>query len=478
MKNKSKTLLGRSTIFTGMTFLQKGISFLLVPLYTHFLSPDQYGIVNLVNAVVAIYILFVSFALDDAMARYYFEFRNDLYKKKKTVGTITFTSLSISFVFFMILFLGNKVFIRPFTSNISFYPYIVLALMPVLFTSVYGLMQKILIIEGNAWHYSVNTLGFFLFNTILCLLFIVYYKFGALGFLLASAISNLIYFIYSIVFLISRMSLSFDKQIFKASIKYGLTLLPNRVASWGMGGINKVIVGNVMSIYALGIFNIATTFSSLMIVFANSLSLSLQPWVFSKLEQGDVGKINLFRVTDIIAALFCFIGFGISLFSPEIFNLFINTRYLDAVTIIPTLLLGTVASAFSVLFVHILFYYTKYTKCIAYSTICGALINILACFIFIPRYGAVGACMAIVISELVATTMIIKYAIKASNLEFCPSKMFIFLMASFLISQLCIQLNICLTIKIVVYIIYIFTYLLAIKRELLYLKSIYIVNKL
>ena len=113
----------------------------------------------------------------------------------------------------MILFLGNKVFIRPFTSNISFYPYIVLALMPVLFTSVYGLMQKILIIEGNAWHYSVNTLGFFLSNTILCLLFIVCYKFGAVGFLLASAISNLIYFIYSMVFLISRMSLSFDKQI-------------------------------------------------------------------------------------------------------------------------------------------------------------------------------------------------------------------------------------------------------------------------
>lgn len=471
MKNKSLSFLGKSTIFTGMTFLQKGIAFFLVPLYTHFLSPEQYGIANLANSVAAIYILIASFALDDAIARYYFEFRNDSKKLKKVVATITLSSFSISIVFFIILILGKRILVSPFTNNIDFYPYVFLALAPVLFSSVYGLMQKILIIEGKAWHYSINTLIFFVINTGLCLLLIIAFELGALGLLLASAITYSIYFIYSLLFLISKMSISFDKQIYKESMKYGLILLPNRVASWGMGGINKVIVGNVMSISALGIFNIATTFSSLMVVFANSLSLSLQPWVFSKLEQGDTGKKDLFKITNIIAASFCITGLGISLFASEIFYLLIDIRYLDAVHLMPTLLFGTIASAYSVLFVHILFYYTKYTKYIAYSTILGALINIIICLLLIPTYGAIGACIAIALSELTACIIKILYSIKAIEQKHSWFTMFYFLGISFIISQICIYLNTILIIRIILFIVFVVSYLLVIKKELLYLIS-------
>jgi O-antigen/teichoic acid export membrane protein len=475
-KNKSLNLLGKSAVFTGMTILQKGIAFFLVPLYTHILSPNEYGIANLVNSVAAIYILISSFALDDAMARYYFEFRGDKNKLKITVATITFASLTINIITFSILLIGNKVLIMPFVNDIKFYPYVLLSLIPVLCSSVYGLMQKILIIEGNAWHYSLNSLIFFITNTSLCILFIVHIKIGVLGLLLASAITYGIYFIYSLLYLTTKMSFSLDKQIFVTSMKYGMILLPNRVASWGMGGINKVLIGNKMSIYSLGIYNVATTFSSLMIIFSNSLSLSLQPWIYNKLEKMNEGQNDINRVINILAALFCIVGFTISLFCKEIFILLINSRYHDAINIMPTLLLGTTASAYSVLFVNVLFYYTDYTKYIAYSTIIGAIINIAICLIFVPLYGALGACMAISLSEITTCLYKMYYAIKAVNQKFMWSKMYYFLFINFIISQISIIIDIDFMTKLITYVISNIIYILSIKNDLIYFKNIYFIN--
>lgn len=470
MKKKS-SLIGRSMIFTGMTIFQKGIAFLLVPLYSHLLSPEQFGIINLVNSIAAVYILIASFALDDAMGRYYFEYRNNAEKLKKTVSTITLMSLISSTSIFLILILANKIFVAPFIGDVDYYPYMILALVPVFCTSLFSLLQKILIIEGRAMHYSINTLFFFILNTGLILIFVGILSWGAVGFLIANAIVYICYFIYSLIFLISRMSFSFDKFLFKDSLRYGLILLPNRIATWGTSGINKVIVGNTLSLSLLGILNIAITFSSLLSVFANSISLALQPWVFSKLEQGINGEKSIVKIINILAMVFCLVGFGISLFAVEIITILINERYLDAIPLIPVLILGSTASAYSVLFVHVLFYYKTYTKYIAYSTVIGAGINIILCILLIPLIGILGACIALAGSALVVCLIKMKYALKSFEEKKNWNAMFLFLIFSFIISQLCLSFNVSFGIKFGIFFSFLFIYSLILKKDLQYFKK-------
>jgi O-antigen/teichoic acid export membrane protein len=473
MKLKKNGFLGKSIVFTAMTFIQKGIAFLLVPLYTHLLSPEQYGIVNLANSVAAIYILIASFALDDAMTRYYFQYRNDKRKIKETVTTITVVALLLSIVIFILLIIINKVLIKPFAGNIEFFPYMLLALFPVLSASIYGIVQKILIIEGKAIHYSINTFSFFLVNTGLCLLFVVVFRWSAVGFLLANAITYGVYFVYSIIFLVPKMSFSFDKKICKEGVKYGLILLPNRIASWGMGGLNKILVGNALSVAALGVLNIATTFALLLNVFANSLSLSLQPWVFNKLEQGEKGKNDIFKITNVLAAAFCLCGLSVSLFAKEIISLLIDKRYLAAINVIPILIFGTISSAYSVLFIHVLFYYKKYSKYIAFSTIFGAVINILTCLILVPNLGVMGACIAMAVSEFFVLVIKMVFSLKAIGQRFAWIKMYLFLFISFIFSQISLQFNVYFMFKVGIYFLFICMYSFAIKGDLRHFKAVF-----
>jgi O-antigen/teichoic acid export membrane protein len=139
MKNK---LLGNSVIFIGMTFIQKGMAFLLLPLYTKILSPNEYGIVSLVTSIYAIYILIFSIALDDAVARYYFKYKSDKEKKKVVLGTFTLIALATSIIGTIILVIASSLFLEPFAQKIDFFPYMILGLVPVGCSSVYSIVKK------------------------------------------------------------------------------------------------------------------------------------------------------------------------------------------------------------------------------------------------------------------------------------------------------------------------------------------------
>lgn len=398
MKNK---LISNSIIFTGMTVIQKSMAFLLLPIYTRVLSPNEYGISNLVTSVFSIYMLLFSFALDDTVARYYHEFKNDIKMRKVVLGTFSIISTLINVIGVMLILVARHVMIIPLAPNIEFYPYLLLGIVPLLCSSLYSIFQKLLIIEEKAMHYSINTLSFFLINTVLSIIFIVYLRMGALGVLSASAITYCIYFVYSIIYLLPRIDIKIDKQLAVSGLKYGGVLLPNRVASWGLGSFSKVFLGGSISASALGVFNIGLTFSSLLTILSNSFSLAFQPWIYKQLDNESKNKDNIKLLINSVSIIYGVIGFGISLFARDVISFFIDIRYADAIKIVPLLILGTSFAAYSTLFVYILFYYRDSTRYIASSTIVGAILNILLSVILIPKYSIGGAAIAIVISNFV-----------------------------------------------------------------------------
>lgn len=432
MKNK---LLGNSVIFIGMTFIQKGMAFLLLPLYTKILSPNEYGIVSLVTSIYAIYILIFSIALDDAVARYYFKYKSDKEKKKVVLGTFTLIALATSIIGTIILVIASSLFLEPFAQKIDFFPYMILGLVPVGCSSVYSIVQKLLIIEEKAIHYSINTLVFFIMNTGLSIEFIVVMGMGAEGMLLASAITYALFFIYCIIYLFSKMSFKLDKNIAITGLKYGAILLPNRLASWGLTSLNKVVLGNFISTAALGIYYIAANFGSILTIVANSFSFALQPWIYKQLEKKEGGQNNIKILVKVVSVLFCLAGLAISLFSKEVLFLFIDNRYSDAIKIIPILVWGATTSSYGTLFVYILFYYERLTKFVSISTIFGASINIVLSLVLIPHYGIKGAAIAIAIADLLICLIKSYYSTIKANIRISFIPMHILALACLMISM-------------------------------------------
>ena len=58
-------------------FLQKAVSFLLLPVWTIYLTPSDYGIMGTLNAYGNVLNILLMFGIYGAVTRYYFDFKQD-----------------------------------------------------------------------------------------------------------------------------------------------------------------------------------------------------------------------------------------------------------------------------------------------------------------------------------------------------------------------------------------------------------------
>ena len=91
-------LIANSTLYLGVAGVQSFLSFLLLPLYTNYLSPHDFGIVNVVNSVAGLLGLIYIMGMTGSISRLYFEYRDDLDKLRSFISTIFLGKIVINLV--------------------------------------------------------------------------------------------------------------------------------------------------------------------------------------------------------------------------------------------------------------------------------------------------------------------------------------------------------------------------------------------
>ena len=100
-----KSFFKNSVIYTLGHVLSSGIAIFLLPIYTRYLSPAEYGVIDLFIVIAAIVNLTIALEISQGIARYYQEAKNEKEKRKYTSSAFWFTILVYSLFFFSLFFL-------------------------------------------------------------------------------------------------------------------------------------------------------------------------------------------------------------------------------------------------------------------------------------------------------------------------------------------------------------------------------------
>ena len=115
-------IFSNSIIYTGVTVLQRCVSFFLLPLYTTYLTPSDYGITGVVGSVSGLLSIFTTLGLTAACSRFYYKHKGDEEYSKRLFGTVGIAILISSAIFGGIFILAHRWIIDPLVGEISFYP--------------------------------------------------------------------------------------------------------------------------------------------------------------------------------------------------------------------------------------------------------------------------------------------------------------------------------------------------------------------
>ena len=115
------SIIKGTAYYTLGNVLPQLAGFLLLPVYSKYMTPSQFGIVAAMETINAIFAIIVCCSLDRAAQRFYFD-SDKLDVQKKTLSTLFIASMAFAIIFIVMALLAEPL-LQPIFKSIPFYPY-------------------------------------------------------------------------------------------------------------------------------------------------------------------------------------------------------------------------------------------------------------------------------------------------------------------------------------------------------------------
>ncbi len=394
--------LTKHTIVYGIGhILGRMIGFLLLPIHSNSLEPEQYGIATLLFSALAMLNVAFSYGMDIAFLRFFILEKSD--EKKKQIFSTAFFIILITGILFSILILFNRSFVSTLIYNSpDFQPLIMLAA-GILLADALTLIPFMVLraIERSATFITVRMINVFT-NVGLNILFVVILKFSVIGIFYANIIASAVTLIALMPVTIQWIKPVFKTSILKDLLLFGLPYVPSGLALLIMEQIGRFFIDRMISTAATGLFSAAYKLGMFMALLVAAFRFAWQPFFLSMTEKKEAPQV-FSRILTYYMLIAGFVYLGITFFLQEIIQIRIGNIYLiqpeyhAGVGIVPLVLLGYVGYGAYVNFV-VGVYIKKKTILLPVVTAISAVVSILGNIIFIPKFGLMGAAFSIMIA--------------------------------------------------------------------------------
>lgn len=425
--SSKKKVIENSFFYIVSSLLVKAMGFMLLPIYTLFLTPDDYGVTNLVTGFINVFTFIVAFSLYSAALRFYTDYKDDRLKLKKLYGTIIVFIFISGIITLLLGIILKNILVSIFFKGIDFYPIVFIALISLIFISLYTMHQSILQGMQQGKKLTKLNLTVFFATAILKVVLIGVFKLGATGFLLAQLIVYMGYLIY-FIFDLKKNDLiewTIDITILKETLRYSIPLMPHNLSTQIANLASRIFINTSGTLTEVGIYSVSMQFGNLIDVIQISVNKAFQPWFYEMLNSKDIKgkKEEVVNLAYILLVFYSLIYMIIGLFSQEVIIFMINDNYIFAWTVVPILIIGFSVKSIYYLYVNIIMFYKQAANKLFIATITGSIIDILLAYILVPHFGMYGSSAAFVIAKIIIIAIVIFLSRKYNNVGFSTIKM-------------------------------------------------------
>ena len=393
--------LGKQTLIYGLGHIMaRLVTFLLLPLYTHTFTQEEYGAISLAYAFMGFAIILYRYGMDTALMKFSIQSKGE--DQIKYTSVIIITQLITSTIFSLILYL-LRYDIAEFVLGLN-RPDWMLSLIIILFLDAFwNLPMLILRSEEKA----ITFISFSLVNVILTMAlniyFVIHLKEGVDGVLKANIIaSGLVSFLsLPIIFRITKIKF-FKKEILLKVLNFSLPFLPAGIFTMIMELSDRYIIEWLLGTAEVGLYSAGKKMGMLGLTAVMGFNMGWTPF-FLKRGKNKNAKKQFKIITTIFLGVMGYICLLVSLWISEImrFSVFGSTligfEFWECEPIVSLILLGYFF--FGTYVIQLPGVYIKeITGWIPIFRVIGASVLVLSSIITIPIFGIYGAAIAVVIA--------------------------------------------------------------------------------
>lgn len=377
------------------------INFLLTPLYTNIIVPDDFAVYILIYSYVAIVQFFFLFGIDSAFLRFY----PDKSEDQKTIwGTTLLSALTIPIVAGGILWIFREQVGFIVTGSTDYTLFISYTVGFLVFDSLTIITLGKFRAEEKALSYSAIKLFNVGLTVALNIVLVYFYEWGIEGIFVANLVASFCVFLTTVPILIKNFTLAFSFEKFKEMMRYGLPYIPSQIAVVLMDTVDRYFLLYLRDETEVGIYGAVYKYGLLASIFVIAFKRSWQPFVISRYQQENSGRMfaeiftffSLFLAILFLLVLY-FVEDLVKVKIPFTNGYLLGQQYWEGVGVIPIVLLGYVCYGIYSYWIAGI-YITKKSNVFAWLLLFALFLNLVANYFLIPIYGYFGAAWATLLS--------------------------------------------------------------------------------
>jgi O-antigen/teichoic acid export membrane protein len=394
-----RKLIGASAVYGLGSVLVRGLAFLLLPLYTRYLRPAEYGVVALTVTVSVILGMLYPLGLRGAVSRTYYE-SGTVEDRKQRVGTLWIAMLLSAVVMALVLDRAGPSLAAAVLPEVPFHPYLRLAVWTA-FLGVLGITPLVLLQAQERPVAYVAVTIWTAVTTTAVTVWLVVRGGGAEGYLRGALIGAALAAVPYIVLTMRQIRPVFRVGVLMPALAFSLPLVPHALAGWALEMSDRAILTRLIPLHDVGVYSLGYQLGAAMGLLTTAFNAAWVPFLFGTLKQeGEAAHPKLARLVTYYAIALCFIGLGWSLLVKHAIVLIAGPEFRDAYRITPWVVGGYVCSGLYLIPTNLLFWRQR-TRVIPLVTLAAGAVNVGLNLWLVPRYGAIAAAWSTVVAYAV-----------------------------------------------------------------------------
>lgn len=376
-------------LFTLSNLAAKLISFIFLPIYTAYLTTEEYGVIDMANVMQGLLWPIISLSIAEALLRFALDVKNDKKKVISSALVLILPGLVLLTVVFPCINTGTVLDQYKLECLVYF---ICVSLNT--FLGVYARAVdrvKLMVINSTVSCFSIAALN---------VVFLSILHMRAEGYFLALIIGNMISVISYLIFgkVHEIFSIRYvDLILCKQMLLFSVPLIPNAVFWWVNSSLDRIYLTSMLSLAEVGLYAVAGKIPTLL---TTVTSIFQQAWSISAIKEIDSEDrstffSNIFNVYSFLVAI-CSVTLIVA--SKILAFLLFSNEFFEAWYIVPILVFAFYYSSLNIYYGSI-FTAAKNTKIIFVTTGLGAVVNIVLNYFMILIFGLIGAAIATCVSN-------------------------------------------------------------------------------
>ena len=395
MFQRLKTLFTHTAIYGIGDVATSLVSFLLLPVFTRYLTPAEYGVIALLLTIEAISKILFRWGIDSAFMRFYYDCPDER-TRQQLASTIFFFLLMTNGALLLAAvaaapWLGAWLFgTREYTGTLQ------LVLLNTFVIGFYFIPLSLLRIQERSRQFTALALSRSAATVVARLLLVVAAGMGVLGVVLADLVVTTVFTLLLIRAAAPLIRVTFSGSVIREALKFGLPRVPHGVAHQTIAVSDRYFLSALATIQDVGVYSIGAMFGLALKLFLGAFQTAWSPFLFDAMGKPDA-KQTYRAVTTYVFAGLVLLAAGLSAIATDLVRLMTTPAFYGASAVIPWIAIGVVLQGIYQL-TSIGLAITKRTRYYPVATGIAAVASVTANVLLIPHFWVLGAAWANTIS--------------------------------------------------------------------------------